>query len=165
MASTYEPIATTTLGSAATFSFTSIASTYTDLQVILSGAVASNGYPLIRFNSDSTTNYSNTILTGDGTTATSNRNPSAAQLYGSYYSPWITTVPSFLSIDLFSYAGSTFKTCLITNNADQNGSGLVERSVGLYRNTSAISSLQITLTGGGNYAAGTTATLYGIKNA
>jgi hypothetical protein len=70
----------------------------------------------------------------------------------------------FTTLDIFSYAGSTFKTTLYTASGDKNGSGAVERGVALYRSTSAIN--RVDLFGWtGNLATGTTATLYGIKNA
>jgi len=61
-----------------------------------------------------------------------------------------------------SYAGSTNKTVLSEAANDKNGSGIVNRLVGLWRNTSAITSIT------GTTFAGTltgTATLYGIKAA
>ena len=71
--STYTPIATTTLGSAATsYTFTSIPSTYTDLVLVGNLSSSSNTNISIRIYSDSGTNYSNTYLTGvNGTGASS----------------------------------------------------------------------------------------------
>jgi hypothetical protein len=69
------------------------------------------------------------------------------------------------TIDIFSYAGSTFKTCLITRSSDQNGSGEVMREVSLWRNTAAITTILFRLSTSGNYATGTTATIYGILKA
>jgi hypothetical protein len=166
MATTYEPIATTTLGSAAaSITFSSIAATYTDLRVVLvvlgSGG---NSYPLMTFNTDTGTNYSYTIIKGDGTSATSAQASSATKIWFSLNSFGSTTIPMIGTADIFSYANSTYKTVLTTGSSDQNGSGLVERGVGLWRSTSAIN--QIVLTANtNNFATGTTATLYGIKNA
>jgi hypothetical protein len=72
-----------------------------------------------------------------------------------------TTIPQFIALDIFSYAGSTFKTFL---NAQSyaNGTGDVTRQVGLWRSTSAITSINLTNMGANNYNAGSTATLYGI---
>jgi hypothetical protein len=69
-----------------------------------------------------------------------------------------------ITADLFSYAGSTFKTVLATNSQDYNGSGNVGRTVALWRSTSAISTILL-YTNAGNFNAGTTATLYGILKA
>jgi len=165
MASTYEPIATTTVAvAAATITFSGIASSWTDLRVVLvatsSSALAG---PRIQFNSDTATNYSYTNLKGDGTSATSNRSTSNNYLQAQGIN--LTTTPSLLSYDIFSYTGSTFKTVLTSSSQDYNGSGTVQNQVGLWRSTSAITS--ITFSGAGLFVfdAGTTATLYGIKAA
>jgi hypothetical protein len=71
-----------------------------------------------------------------------------------------------ITIDLFSYAGSTNKTILTTTSTDKNGSGGVGRIVSLWRSTSAITGITITDGGAGfGWASGTTATLYGILRA
>jgi hypothetical protein len=160
MPATYEPIATTTLGTAASsITFSSITSSYTDLRVVLvvSGADA---YSLnYTFNGDTATNYSFIYLLGNGTSASSNRIGNNANLGTFAYNTNII----FHTLDVFSYAGSTFKTALGTISRDENGSGQVWRYVGLWRSTSAITSISIN--SNVTFAAGTTATLYGIKNA
>jgi hypothetical protein len=67
-------------------------------------------------------------------------------------------------MDFFSYAGSTNKTVLIEISQDYNGSGVVQRSVALFRDTAAITRLDLTAVGT-TFAIGTTATLYGILKA
>jgi hypothetical protein len=165
MATTYEPIATTTLGSAAaTIDFTSISSAYTDLRLVIVGKYTSaGGNTRITFNSDTASNYSSTRIAGDGTSASSDRltNQTFQRLNFDGNS---TTIPDLLTVDIFSYAGSTFKTSLITSTEDKNGSGSVIRIVGLYRSATAISSITISLSSS-TFASGTTATLYGIKAA
>lgn len=167
MAKTYEPIATTTLGSAAsTITFSSIPNTYTDLRIVLVGTSDATGAGqavLMRFNSDTATNYSATRLSGNGSAASSARWTNIASIYCSI-DGLSTTIPTLQMIDIFSYAGSTYKTALISNNEDKNGSGYVEARVGLWRSTSAITSVSL-LIGSGNFATGTVATLYGIKAA
>jgi hypothetical protein len=69
------------------------------------------------------------------------------------------------TLDLFSYAGSTFKTGFLSGANDNNGSGDVDQAVGLYRSTSAISSITLSNQASLLFDVGTTATLYGIKNA
>ena len=69
------------------------------------------------------------------------------------------------TLDIFSYAGSTFKTMFVEETADINGSGGLNRRVGLYRSTSAITSINFFAQGVANFAIGSTFTLYGIKNA
>jgi hypothetical protein len=166
MPSTYEPIATTTLGtSATTITFSSIPATYTDLRLVFVGTETTAGanHANLRFNSDSGSNYSRTFLFGSGTAATSSRQTSVTQIRWSI-TGLSNTVPSTMSADIFSYAGSTNKTCLLTASQDFNGSGVVGNTVGLWRNTAAITSIDI-INADSALAAGTTATLYGIKNA
>jgi len=162
---TYEPIATTTLGSAAaSITFSTIPATYTDLKIVLVGIYTDAGEQLsMQFNGITTTTYSRTYLSGNGTTATSGRNSTANRIY---ISPGAGTTNandrSLTNIDIFSYAGSTNKTCLISDSQDNNGSGWQANFVGLWRNTAAITSVR--LFPANTFATGTTATLYGIKN-
>lgn len=164
MPTTYEPIASQTLASTATsIDFTSIGSAYTDLRVVFVGTAATSVRTSFRFNSDSTTNYSQTYIYGDGTSAESARNSNTNQLFPT--TNLSSTIPSMLTLDIFSYAGSTFKTSLMTGSFDKNGTGIVDRLVGLYRSTSAITAIKIFDLFGDPFAIGTIATLYGIKNA
>lgn len=162
--STEVAIATTTLGSAAsTITFSSIPGTYTDLRLVLVCKTSSQfNNPGLRFNSDSGTNYSATLLDGNGSTAASTRQ--TAFDYMSMIQTGITsdTLEQLYTADIFSYAGSTNKTALLSASADRNGGGRVANSVGLWRSTSAITSIVIISAGGADYSAGTTATLYGI---
>ena len=163
MPATYEKIATTTLGSnTADITFSSIPSTYTDLRVVLVGTSVSAVSCTLRFNSDSSALYSNTTLRGNGTSASSGNSTGGTGI-SINAAGFSTTIPSFISVDVFSYAGSTNKTCLITCSSDYNGSGETESRVGLYRSTTAIST--ITINNSSNFKTGTTATLYGILKA
>jgi hypothetical protein len=54
---------------------------------------------------------------------------------------------------------------LLTGGTDNNGSGGVTRSVGLWRSTSAITSISLFIDGTTTFSTGTTATLYGILKA
>jgi hypothetical protein len=168
MPTTYEPIATTTLGSAAlTITFSSIASSWTDLKLVFSGTTTVAGYLAIQFNADTGTNYSVTSLYGTGASASSFAISSATEVNLSGISTTSTTLPFFVHTDVFSYAGSTNKTILTGFHMDKNGSGGIERSVGLWRNTAAITSIKLIISNDPTitFAVGTTATLYGIKNA
>lgn len=171
MAATYEPIATTTLGSAAaSITFSSIPATYTDLRLVMVGTTSASDWSFVRFNGDtgSSTAYSATKLYGDGTTAASANISSYSRLQLGDTILGIgtsTTIPVMNTLDLFSYAGSTYKTGLVTTSGDLNGTGYLYRSVALYRSTSAISSMVISNASGSNFSIGFTATLYGIKAA
>jgi hypothetical protein len=171
MPATYEPIATTTLGSAtASITFSTIPATYTDLRIVFVGKSAAGGSAVenfgVQFNSDTGTNYSRTRLSGDGSAAASARGTNnVALIFTEALAGSTATSPSYVAFDVFSYAGSTNKTVLAESSLDQNGSGTVARNVGLWRSTAAITTIKVYDYGGNNLAIGTTATLYGIKNA
>lgn len=162
--STYTPIATTTLGSSATsYTFSSIASTYTDLMLVIQSKVTSGSYQnFIQVNGDTGTTYSFTILNGDGSSASSVRASNTTYIGG--YSDYNTTADGMMSIfQLMNYANtSTYKTILYRGANANTGTSAV---VGLWRSTSAINSIKCYPTGSGTYAAGTTLTLYGIQAA
>ena len=164
MPATYEKIATTTLGSAnATITLSSIPSTYTDLRLVLVSQNTVGGNLTMRFNGDTATNYSSTTIFGNGTSAVSERGTSETSLRIGNPAATSTLWYSF-EIDIFGYAGSTFKTQLNTANQDLNGSGSVRKNVGLWRSTAAITSLSL-IYDAGTHSIGTTATLYGILKA
>jgi hypothetical protein len=164
MPATYEKIATTTLGSATTtITFSTIAATYTDIKCVWVGTTASAADITLTFNSDTGSNYSQTYIDGTGTSAISGRLTSQTKIYLYPNGGTSTTIPSYYGFDVFSYAGSTYKTLLTEGNGDKNGSGDIARQVALWRSTSAITT--ITLTSTSNMSIGTTATLYGILKA
>lgn len=163
---TYEPLATTTVSGSSTntITFNSISSSYTDLVLILSGITASATYIKMNFNNDTSSLYSDTVIWGSGTAAASARESTVTRFLLGGGLTTSSTLPHFFRINVFSYAGSTNKTILAEMASDKNGSGSVERTVGLYRSTTAISRIDL-VPNSGNYSDGYTATLYGIKAA
>ena len=159
---TYEPIATFSPNGTTTVTFSSIPSTYTDLKLVATIVQGSASNVFVRFNGDTGSNYSWTSIVGNGSTASSRlvTNNTNLTLTDSFNT---NTTPTNQTMEIFSYAGSVFKTALFSQEADLNGSGGVVRSVGLWRSTSSINSL--TFYSGGNFNAGTMITLYGIKAA
>lgn len=165
MASTYEPIATTTLGSAAaSITFSSIAASWTDLRIVFVGIATSATGLRAQFNSDTTTNYSRTTLLGDGGSASSQRGTNVTFISLSVNDNLSTTIPTLRNMDIFSYAGSTYKTVLTGESTDLNGSGAATIGVQLWRSTAAITTVSLNVSGT-TIAAGSTATLYGILKA
>ena len=170
MASTYTPIATTTLGSnQATVTFNSF-SGYTDLVLVANikhsfgttGDVFVDG---IQFNSDTGTNYSYTRLYGNGTSAGSDRN---SNVTGISYDATRSSESYFATniIQIQNYSNSTtYKTVLVRGNSASGTSVGTEATVGLWRNTAAITSITINATGAYTIQSGSTFTLYGIKSA
>jgi hypothetical protein len=164
---TYDLIASQTLGSAAaSITFSSIAASWTDLRLVIVAQNAARQVLQITFNSDTGSNYSTTWLGGDGSTVQTGSVTNSTSLRTSINgtSP-SASIPYFITLDIFSYTGSTYKTTLITESQDENGSGDIGRLVSLWRSTAAITSIAILPNGGYNWSVGTTASLYGIKAA
>jgi hypothetical protein len=160
---TYDPIATTTLGStASTITFSSITSAYTDLRITFVGKAGSNDDFKLIFNGSSATDYARTDLYGEGTTASSTRAQGGADIRIAA-SDGLDANIAFCTIDIFSYANSLRKMSLITYSHDKNGSGYIYRQVARWNLLDPITSFRLQQTT--NFAIGTTVTLYGIKNA
>lgn len=174
---TYALIASYTAPSSQTaYTFTSIPGTYTDLVVVASlraDTVTFNNmnYPLITYNGDTGANYSlNQIFEryygsqqtlSDKVSNANNMNlgPVATTSFGSgIFSAY------FLQVQDYSNT-TTYKTCLnrISTGGNLTDMQGVTASVGLWRNTNAITSLTITASSSGNFVAGSTFRLYGIQ--
>jgi hypothetical protein len=166
MALTYEPIATTTLGTATdTITFSSIPGTYTDLKLIMLLATNVSTSVIIKYNNNAGMLYSQTYLYGLGSsTASSGYGVAQNSLYHSYATNTFTSTQQFFTMDIFSYAGSTYKVALLQNSAANTSTGSVDREVGLWSSTAAITSLSFNCSPR-TFNVGTTATLYGIKAA
>ena len=159
MASTYTPIATYTVPSAATsYTFSSIPATYTDLVLVSNGTASSAADIYLQFNSDTGSNYSRTFVYGDGSTAASARSSNSTTLAINYFA----TTQSNNICQIQNYANTTtYKTAL----ARGNNSGFTIAYAGLWRSTAAINSITLTASGGFTISTGSTFTLYGIKAA
>lgn len=158
---TYEPIATTTLNSTTSFTFSSIPSTYTDLILVVNGVVSSGTSNLnLRFNSDSGSNYSYTQLAADGATVLSSRQTNSTYARVDYYG-YLSTTRSIHIVHIMNYSNTTtFKTAISRANNTSNGLSAV---VNVWRSTAAInsvSSANVTDLGSGSVI-----TLYGITAA
>lgn len=166
MPTTYEPIATTTLSSAqSSVTFSSISGSFTDLVLVSTSTTSSaNRDYNIRFNSDSGTNYSFTVLAGSGSAASSARASNAANTGLYIVSGTSTTVPGTVISHIQNYSNTTtYKTMLQRGN---ESGGEVCAGVSLWRSTSAITSITIYASmSSANFNSGSTFTLYGIKAA
>ena len=169
MASTYTPIATYTVsGSAvASYTFSSIPSTYTDLILVSSVRSTDNndGDDLKgTFNSDTGTNYSWTQIYGDGSSAASNRGSNSAFMKIGIYAGNSTAAGTFSSCvtHIQNYANTTtYKTNLVRRDI---ATAYTVAVVNMWRSTSAINSITLSCAVG-NIAVGSTFTLYGIASA
>lgn len=163
MAITYEPISTTTLGSAAaSVTFSSISGSYTDLVLIAAHQNASQSGVRVQVGNgsvDTGSNYSITYLLGDGSSATSGRASNDTSFDFAFVA---ANSESNLIINIMNYANTTtYKTFITRNNGAAQG---VTARVGLWRSTSAINEIKLAPSTG-NFNSGSTFTLYGIKSA
>lgn len=166
---TYDSIATTTLSSSqANITFSNIPNTYTDLKIIFvcrSARANLTDQPRLRPNGDISNIYSSVGMRGNGSTVES------FGVASQNFARLGTTMPaateaanifSFVEIDIFSYTVSIRKTILSSSNADTNGSGWIDRIATRTQSQDVINSV-VLYAEIGPLAAGTTATLYGIK--
>ena len=165
--STYTPIATQTLSSAAaSVTFSSIPQGYTDLILVCNGYNATGDGNALRitFNGDTASNYSITNLSGTGSSASSGRVSNASNILLSYESGWDTTANDrgSIIINIMNYSNATTNKTLLSRANLANGTfPATEAIVGLWRNTSAITSL--TVGNAATIATGSTFSLYGIQ--
>ena len=161
-------IETIELGSsAASITFSSIPQDYTDLVILVSArnsAGTNFNNMRVTFNGAST-NYSEILLYGDGSSASS-ASSSAAYLEFQY-SNGISTSNTFGngSIYVSNYTASQAKSVSTDTVSENNATGAIQGiSAGLWNDTAAITS--ITINGeanGGGFVADSTFSLYGIS--
>ena len=175
MANTFTLIQATTLTSAqASIDFTAIPSTYTDLCVYLSGrSDASFTRRILRLrlnNSSTSSDYSARDLVGSGSAATPGVQATGTS---SYIQVWdlpaaTATASTFSNISIYipNYANtSTYKTISVDSVTENNSTtAYMSLLAGLYNQNTAITQINL-LPDSGNFAANSTAYLYGVKNA
>lgn len=165
--STMTPIATQTLTAAATsISFSNIPQGYTDLIMVYNCALtAAGGGMKFQVNGDTGTNYSWTFLQGNGTTVVSGRASADNKIA---IPPWQSQVGTTNNsgvgtLNLQNYSNTTTYKTAIAKGGD--GGFEAATHVGLWRNTSAITSITILNQGGTSIKENSTFTIYGIKAA
>jgi len=168
MATTYEAIATVTVGSggASSIEFTGIPATYSDLVILTSTRCSGTDSDIrLTFNSSGGT-YTLRKLLGDGSSASSytgsneflRNNPSGST--SSTFTNSMVYIPNYAGSNAKSLSGDS----VAENNATSNA--VVQLTAGNWSGTSAISSIKIDSTSGPSQTLVqySTATLYGIKN-
>ena len=168
----YESIATTTVGSggASSVTFSSIPSDYTHLQIRAIGrsSFASVGAQtaFMQFNGDTASNYVYHNLQGDGSSVTASSGTSASNLWA-FIVPQLESTNSFGVgvIDILDYKNTNkFKTTRTLYGSDTNATlNFVGFRSGVWRSTSAITSITFTLTSSTNLQQYSQFALYGIK--
>lgn len=162
MPATYEPIASYTAPSAQnSYTFTSIPGTYTDLKMVVNGSFNSEDYVCLQFNSDTGSNYSETPIVGNGSTVSSGRAANRAFIFTQAVAG--SGVRFMVQSNFMNYSNSTtYKTVLSRTDCASRD---VTASAGLWRSTSAITSIKVYGLVGNNFETGSTFTIYGIKAA
>lgn len=163
----YESIATVEIGAGgATFiDFTSIPQTYQHLQIrcLLTTATVSGADIIMRFNSDSGSNYSRHQVDGYNGSA---RSVSVAPSSSMSVMWWRENYPSVSVIDILDYKDTNkYTTIRALFGHDNNNSGvptMIALASGNWRNTAAITSIRIDGNGAtmGQYSK---FALYGIR--
>ena len=170
MASTYTLIQSQTLASsAASVTFSTIPSTYTDLVLKASARSTGSSYTLVLKLNGTTANYSDTFLQGSGSAASSSAGSAQAASY------------QYGGVDLSTYTANTFASAEIyipSYTASQNKpfsnfavtetnatAAEIFAHASLWLNTAAITTVDFSLTGGNSFVTGSSFYLYGISNA
>ena len=166
MATTFTKIASVSVGllGATSIDFTSIPSTYTDLVIKMSARTTTAGFRDLRLSlNGNTTSFTNRYLEGNGASVYSG---SVAIRYLGTMPGTNVTASTFTNSELYfpNYTSSNFKSYSLDatgeNNATTNYSTLL---AGLWSNTAAITSIELTPEPTNTLAQYSTATLYGVS--
>ena len=162
----YESISTVTVGSggSSTITFSSIPSTYTHLQLRVIGSVSTDGNMTMRLGNgsvDSGSNYSWHQLYGTGSATGAVAGANATQMY---FASMTNTANIFgvSVIDILDYTNTNkYKTVRGLDGYDANGSGVVDLASGSWRNTAAVTTIELRCPA--NFNQYSHFALYGIK--
>jgi hypothetical protein len=161
---TYKPLQSVALTSATeSVTFSGIDQGYTDLVLVANTILASGTGPecSLRFNGDTGGNYSNTYLLGTGSSAVSGRGSNFTYADCGYLSA-NSGNPNTRIINITNYSNTTTNKTVISRGSSVNGIQVIAYA-NLWRNTAAITSITV-FSQSGNYSAGSTFDLYGIKS-
>ena len=165
----YESIATTTVSTpVSSVTFSSIPSTYKHLQIraITRGSASATDGWNANFNSDTGSNYYILhVLYGNGSSAGAYAGGTFTEVQLGDIVGSSTTANSFSAsvTDILDYQDTNKnKTVRTIYGFDLNGSGTAALASGLWMNTSAINSINLTVNSG-NFAQYSQFALYGIK--
>lgn len=167
------PIYTQTTDSSNPFSltFNNIPQIYTDLMVVVSARSVSGpagGRMRMGINTDSGANFSSTLLSANGSSAFSLREPNSTNLIVGPYSLSTDTANTFTNINIYipNYTSNAWKQ-ISSESVKENNSATITNYdgisviAGLWKGTSPITALTFGPEGG-LFAANSTISLYGI---
>ena len=170
---TMTKLATVTVGSGgvANIDLTNIPQTYTDLAIICS--IRDNVVGVtpaqfaLRFNNDTSTNYGRVFIRSTGAAVNTGFGTTDTAFVWRIVQPNGATANTFGSTNVYvpQYTSNNYKSMSMDNNTENNASEAhLELSSGLWRNTSAVTSIQLLGASSQTILQHTTVTLYGIKN-
>jgi hypothetical protein len=171
----FESIASATgTGSSGTITFSSIPATYASLQLRCisrnTDAGTGSGDVLLRFNSDTGSNYARHSLNAVGASVSASGAASQTSIRMNNFSTnngETANIMTVAVIDIIDYAStSKYKTVRSFQGNDNNSvssDGVIRLLSGLWMNTNAISTITLTLNLANNFTTASTFALYGIK--
>lgn len=161
----YESIATVSLNTTqASVEFTGISGSYTHLQLRILQRSTTPNNTMMQYNSDTGSNYNWHELFGEGANAAAgNSAGSTTSMKATYLENIAAGVVGVGVIDILDYADTNkYKTMRGFAGSDANGSGYVLFRSGLWRSTSAITSIKLT-PATGSWDQYSSIALYGVK--
>ena len=165
----YDALYTVTVpsGGASSITFSSIPSTYKHLQIramaIYTGSISSADDWTLRINGDTSANYDTHNLYGNGSTPTANADTTSTYIRPTMFNRGATNGLSITIWDILDYTNvNKNKTARVLGGFDNNGSGTIGFSSGLWRNTNAIYQLDFG-SAAGSLLQGSQFALYGVK--
>jgi hypothetical protein len=148
-----QPIYTQTVGAgnAGSITFNNIPQTFTDLYIAISNRENTVTGPTfvaqwLRFNGDTGSNYSNTRIYGNGSSATSTRDSSQTLAFWGSAPTGSATANTFGNVGIYipNYTGSNFKSGISDAVAENNATYAEQTLVAfLWRSTAAITSVSL----------------------
>ena len=167
------PLGMVQVGSAgaADITFNSIPSTYTHLQIrVTARTTTATSFDAIalQFNGETSSVYTLHTILGNGSSVVGFASTPETSIYLDKAGGASLGSNIFAAIvcDILDYKStSKFKTTRSLGGVDNNGSGVIHLTSGLWRSTNAVSSIKLYAYNGGNFAQYTSIALYGIKGA
>ncbi len=154
---------------AARVTCSSIPATYTDLVLkvsVRSDRAAGFDNIQIRINSDAASNYSRTLLSGDGSSASSSRGSSESRWEFAVVNGDTSTSNTFGNGEYYipNYTSTSNRPASYFGvNEDNNATAYMRANAYLYRGSAAISDLNLSPQNGTNWLTGSSFYLYGIS--
>jgi hypothetical protein len=150
---------------AASITFSSIPQTFTDLYLVISGRSTGTNYAINATINGSTSNYSYRALEGSGSSTTSFTNANGPVRFIGSQSFDGNTSNTFGSSTIYipNYRSSVAKSISIDTVTENNATQAFQDILAaLWNDTAAITEISLAPNVSGNFATGSSATLYGI---